>query len=69
MDEDLYQISEDTIICALESLMAEKAEDLTFEIDFTQPITVEVGDSETQRQDSKVILGKEMLICLMNEIF
>ncbi|CAG9102419.1 hypothetical protein JYU34_005851 [Plutella xylostella] len=48
MDE---QISEDTIISALEA-----SEVHTFEVDFTVPMAIEIGTTDQEQQDSRIVL-------------
>lgn len=47
------QISEETILTALESTQVQ-----IYDIDYTEPITIEIGASDRPHQDNSLILGK-----------
>lgn len=50
---DTIQITEEAILNAIESSQA-----LTFDIDYTHPITIEIGASDRPQQDNSLALGK-----------
>lgn len=52
-DSDIIQINEETILNALEASNVH-----LFEIDYTNPVTIEIGATDRPHQDNSVILGK-----------
>lgn len=53
LNDSIAQLSEDSILTALES-----SEVQLFDIDYTQPITIEIGATDRPQQDNSLILGK-----------
>lgn len=53
MNENLGQISEETILTALESSQLQ-----IYDVDYTRPITIEIGANDRPHQDNSIILGR-----------
>lgn len=52
LNESIVQISEETILTALESSQLQ-----IYDVDYTRPITIEIGANDRPQQDSSIILG------------
>lgn len=51
LNENIVQISEETILTALESSQLQ-----LYDVDYTRPITIEIGANDRPQQDSSIIL-------------
>lgn len=52
-NDSMVQISEETILTALEASQLQ-----LYDLDYTRPITIEIGANDHPHQDSSIILGK-----------
>lgn len=53
INDNIAQLSEESILTGLES-----SEVQLFDLDYTQPITIEIGATDRPQQDNSLILGK-----------
>lgn len=58
LNDNIAQLSEESILSGLES-----SEVQIFDIDYTQPITIEIGATDRPQQDNSLILGKNFFSC------
>lgn len=57
LNDSMVHISEETILTALQSSQLR-----TYDIDYTLPITIEIGAMDRPHQDSSILLGIVLLI-------
>lgn len=52
LSDNIVQISEETILTALESTQVHM-----YDVEYTEPITIEIGAADRPHQDNSLILG------------